>query len=374
MTTSAVEHYKHPDTGYTRKRCEGNASCIPICPTGAKYDAAVHIRMALMASKKSGANNVTFQSGCPVTVVRKDSYGRVVGVSYRDTRTGAKTDTDVDAQIVVLAANGIETPRLWLHSKLENTQDVVGRYLMDHIQGEAVCMTPVPIHPFRGPQNTSSIPSFIDHPKRNQVSAFNVSVGNDGWGRYVNEKGQSKAPFNVLDELLWDSEAKKIKTFGKALQHKLAVDPETALTCRLRLSFSTEQLPSRDNRVTLADEKDALGVPRPKITYQLSDYTKRSIANARSICREILRNAGLSPDGPDDVPFEYAGAGHIMGTCRMGSDPTKSVVNAFGRSHAYQNLWVVGSSVFVTGSCTNPTVTLAALTIRTARAIASELS
>ena len=57
----------------------------------------------------------------------------------------------------------------------------------------------------------------------------------------------------------------------EALQQALAADPTTALTHRLRLSFSTEQLPDPNNRVTLGDEKDPLGIPRPKISYQIND-------------------------------------------------------------------------------------------------------
>jgi choline dehydrogenase-like flavoprotein len=358
--------YQHPGTNLIRNQCQGNANCIPICPSGAKYDAAIHIRLAK-------ANGVTFKGSCPVTRVIKNEAGNVVGVSYRDMKANAKTDTDVRAEIVVLAANAIETPRLWLHSKLDNSRDLVGRNLMDHVQGDVVCMTPVPIYPFRGPQNTSSITSFLDHPKRNIVSSFNISVGNDGWGRFVDDKGKPKGPFDIMDELLWDSTTKRLAAWGRDLQKKLATDEKTALTHRLRLSYSTEQLPDPANRVTLATETDALGIPRPKIEYQLSEYSARSLANARSVCRAIVRAAGRIPDGPDEIPLTYGGAGHLMGTCRMGKNKDDSVVDSYGRSHAHPNLWVVGSSVFVTGSCVNPTVTLAGLTIRTAKELSKTL-
>ena len=360
----STESYTVPGTTFARRRCEGNANCIPICPTGAKYDASVHLRLALQ--KKT----VTLRSSCPVTRVRTADDGRVLGVSYRDLKRGAKQDTDVDAKIVVLAANAIETPRLWLYSKLRNDNDLVGRYLMDHLQNEAVCFMPEPIYPFRGPQNTSSIPSFLDHPKRDKFSAFNVSIGNDGWGRFVDENGKSKAPFNILDELLWDSQNRKIAAFGKELQRLLADDDRSVLTRGLRLSFSTEQLPEHGNRVRLSEAKDALGIPRPALEYRVDDYSKESLENARRVCREIIRTAGLTPEGPDDIQMEYAGAGHLMGTCRMGTEPAKSVVDPYGRAHAHPNLWVVGSSVFVTGSAANPTLTLSALTLRSAKEMA----
>ena len=62
-----------------------------------------------------------------------------------------------------------------------------------------------------------------------------------------------------------------------------------------------------------------------------------------------------------------------MGTCKMGNNPYTSVVDANGRSHEHRNLYVVGSSVFVTGASANPTLTLAALALRTADAIKTNL-
>ena len=50
-----------------------------------------------------------------------------------------------------------------------------------------------------------------------------------------------------------------------------------------------------------------------------------------------------------------------MGTCRMGTDPSKSVVNRYGRAHDVDNLYIADSSLFVTGSSFNPTLTIVAL-------------
>jgi choline dehydrogenase-like flavoprotein len=66
-------------------------------------------------------------------------------------------------------------------------------------------------------------------------------------------------------------------------------------------------------------------------------------------------------------------AAHIMGTCIMGDDPTRSVVNRWGRTHDVPNLWIVGSSVFASSTTANPTLTLAALSLRTAAAIHREM-
>jgi glucose dehydrogenase len=353
------------DGWHGRNQCQGSASCIPICPTGAKYDAGVHVRLA----SKLG---VEFHPRSVVTKVNTNVDGQVGGVIFR-TWAEPQKDQTANARYVVLACNAIENARLWLNSRLDNSRDLVGRRLMDHVQSDVVCKTSRPIYPFRGPQNTSSITSFFDHPNRKVVSSFNISVGNDAWGRYTDEKGKTKAPFNILEELSWDAKAERLLSFGDELQRKLRDDRETAITHMLRLSFSTEQLPESENRVTLADEKDAFGVPRPKIAYRLSDYSKRSLTYARGVVRDIIRAADMTPEGSDLPGFQYSGAGHLMGTTRMGLNKSDSVVDADGCSHVHRNLYVVGSSVFVTGSCVNPTVTLAALTLRTADAMAKRM-
>src|SRR5262249_24803124 len=144
-----------------------------------------------------------FMSGGVVTRIRPALAGRVLGVLYRDWRGGVASDKTIDADYVVLACNAIEASRLWLMSKLENSRDLVGRNLMDHVQSDVVCYLPKQIYPFRGPQNTSSITSFLDHGYRDRVSSFNISIGNDGFGR-------KKGPFQAMDEMLWDASTKRI--------------------------------------------------------------------------------------------------------------------------------------------------------------------
>jgi choline dehydrogenase-like flavoprotein len=63
---------------------------------------------------------------------------------------------------------------------------------------------------------------------------------------------------------------------------------------------------------------------------------------------------------------DHAVGWHLLGTCRMGRDPSTSVVDSFGRCHTVPNLFIVDGSVFVTGSGLNPTATIAALALRAA--------
>jgi choline dehydrogenase-like flavoprotein len=158
---------------------------------------------------------------------------------------------------------------------------------------------------------------------------------------------------------------------------------------QFRIAFAVEQSPDRNNRVTLSSATDALGLRRPKIAYNLSDYPKQGIAAAFRLKKLIFDKLGVAPNQDftktaEDDPaafavdginqkLTYGGAGHVMGTYRMGTDPKISVVDSFQRSHDHPNLYLVGSGTFPTVGTANPTITLSALALRTADSIAKAL-
>ncbi|MEV0905454.1 GMC family oxidoreductase [Streptomyces hokutonensis] len=342
-----------------RSACQGNSSCLPICPSGAKYDAGHHVRRA------RDELDVEVRTSCVVTkLVRRQ--GAAPTVVFKDWSTTARTEARVTGRHIVLALNAIETPKLWLISGLDNTSDQVGRNLMDHLTEEVVGLLGEPVFPFRGPQTTLGIETFRDGPFRKNNGAFRMTIGNDGWGR-------TEAPEVSLDHLMWNPDTKKILKTGSELQQAL----NHRVTRMLRFSYSTEQLPNPANRVTLSDELDALDVPRPKITYQIDDYSKAALAYGHSVARRIwqyLENtAGAEEVDPLQPTLKYKGSGHLMGTMRMGTEKYNSVVDEFGQSHDHPGVWVVGSSVFPTSGTANPTITLSALTLRTADKLAAAL-
>jgi choline dehydrogenase-like flavoprotein len=123
-----------------------------------------------------------------------------------------------------------------------------------------------------------------------------------------------------------------------------------------------EDLPEEINRVTLDPRlKDGNGIPAPKITYRLSDNSKRMLDHSVARGREILQAAGAT-DIVSRAPLPYAGW-HLLGTARMGVDARRSVVNEWGRAHDVKNLFIVDGSVFVTSGGVNPTSTIQAVAL-----------
>lgn len=135
----------------------------------------------------------------------------------------------------------------------------------------------------------------------------------------------------------------------------------------MTLAALTEQLPDPNNRILPDHERlDDIGVPKPRVFFRLDSYTVEALAAARKIHERLFEALGATEIG--HLPYAE-GAGHIMGTTRMGADSKTSVANAQGRSYDHPNLWFAGSSLFPTSGAANPTLTIAALALRTADAM-----
>ena len=329
-----------------RPPCAGNSTCVPLCPIGAKYDASVHVRKA----SKAGAR---FVQRAVVTRLIADASGTITSVEYN----GPEGKRSVSGTVVVLAAHAIESARLLLLSGLANRSDQVGRNLMDHPQRTMLGMAREPVYPFRGPPATSGIETFRDGAFRSTHAAFRFSIGNDGWSK----TGSPLA--DLRDAVLKDG------LFGEDLIARV----RERTTRQLRISCSTEMLPSPDNRITADGPADSLGLPRPRLTFSVQQYTWDGLARAMEVAGHIYAAAGADVPEPPD-PKGFSGAGHIMGTCRMGDTATTSVVDASSRCHDHPNLYVVGATTFPTSGTANPTLTAAALALRTAATIVERLA
>jgi glucose dehydrogenase len=342
----------------TRRACEGNHNCIPVCPSGAKYEAFYTLEKAI----KAGAVMI---DKAVVTKLVPDKTGKQIEkVIYKKWEesgdTKKVTEETVEAKIVLLSAGAIESAKLLLISGIANSSDEVGRNLMDHLGGEGACLLPFKVFPFRGPQSTSAIDVYRDGDFRKEKCGFRITVGNDGWGR-------GKHPFDVLEALLQN---KFPKLYGKELNHEL----EDLITRQFRFSYSTDMLPNPENRVTLSNYKDDLGIPKPQIKMRLDDYSKKGIEFAQSVIKQFFTLLKAPQHSWEFTAKDtFSGSGHIMGTCRMGKDSKTSVVDKDCRTHDHRNLFIADASVFTTGSTANPTVTIAAIALYAADKIINQL-
>jgi choline dehydrogenase-like flavoprotein len=370
-----------------RRVCAGNTNCIPICPIQAKYDPSVTLADAL----RTGRVDIMFKTAASQVLLDKD--GRVSGIDYirYDKENGPATERGrVTGKIYILAGNAIETPRLLLMSKNERTpagvanrkdgKGSVGKYLMDHPLYLAWALAPKPVWGYRGPLSTAGIEICRDGKFRSDRGAFRIEIGNEGWNFAIGDPDTTTVDFvNGINFSNLNDPPKAL--FGADLVTAI----NDKLSRQFRLGFLVEQSPDDTNTVTLARGiTDHLGLERPQINYNLSEYTKRGLAAARTTATAIFDKMGakefttppdkINADDPSSFQWppseatriKYFGAGHVVGTYRMGTNANYSVVNDMQRSWDHDNLYLVGSGTFPTVATANPTLTIAALCLRTA--------
>lgn len=359
---------RNSQPGYQgRPQCCGSSSCIPICPVGAKYDATFHINLA---AQQYGA---VLQPQSVVTDLEVDDAGEITKVNYlrweEDGTTLRRREESVEAPYFILAAHAIESAKILLNSRKnerfkhgvgntrsDKTEGVVGKYLMDHPCQLSWAQTNKPVYPFRGPISTSGIETLRENSIRNVAGAFRIQVGNDGWAWPVG------APYGQVQSLMAEG------YFGEELHNKL----QEIGTCQVNLCALVEQEPNQNFFVALSNEKDALGVPRPYINYGISPYETRGLVHAAKVHQQVFEQLGVVLGSiQHKTPQEFAGAGHILGTVRMGTDEKDSVVNGNMMCHNHRNLMVLGSSTFPTEGTANPTFTIAALVLRASQHLIS---
>jgi choline dehydrogenase-like flavoprotein len=353
-----VEHFEG-------QRCAGNTSCTPICPIQAKYNAgktmAQSDRSKLQVLSQAVASKIDIDT----------ASGAVQGITYQRYDGAGHTVHQAKGRLYVLAAHAVENAKLMLASGLSGPRELVGKTLMDHPALYAWGLAPEPVGAYRGPLSTAGIEDLRAGPFRASHAAFRFDVGNDGW------KATTGAPDTAVA-----SAVTKDMLFGRKLRDQLAA----TLPRHVRVSLAIEQLPDPANCVSI-DRRylDPLGNPRPVINYRIDDYTLAGMAAATRVYQEVFRRARITdctnPDQSAWFPsvqygtttFHYHGMGHFAGTHAMGNDPRGSVVDPHQRSWDHRNLYLIGCGSLPTMGTSNPTLTLAALTIRTAEHLIAEL-
>jgi choline dehydrogenase-like flavoprotein len=346
-------HWWPSDSAIISRDYEGRAACINLgpclsgCAQGAK--ASTDITYWPAAQRKG----VELRTGCRVREITVRPDGMADGVLYYDDEGVLQ---EQKAEIVVVACNGIGTPRLLLNSKSEqhpdglaNSSGLVGKNLMFHPYAMVTGIFDEPLQG-RGPVGCS----IWSH-------EFYRTDTSRGFARgYSFEAVRGLGPAQTA---LWGM-VNGLVPWGEGHHEAFArLHSHTATLLGI-----TEDLPSEENRVTLDPQlKDAHGIPAPKITYHLSDDSRKMLAHAVGRGTEVLKAAGASRTVT--MPLMRDAGWHLMGTARMGLDPMRSVVNEWGQAHDVRNLFIVDGSVFVTAGGVNPTSTIQAIALYVADAI-----
>ncbi len=329
-----------------RPTCCGNNNCMPICPIAAMYNGIVHVDKAEQAGAQVVPQAVVYR-------IEADDKGLISAVHYKDPSGGS---TRVTGKLFVLAANGIETPKLMLMSTSDkfrrgigNSSDQVGRNLMDHPGTRVSFLANEALWPGRGPMEMTSVVNFRDGKFRSEYAAKKLHLSNG-------------VPTMAITALL----LKKGVT-GAELDRQIRDRASRTLTIN---SFH-EILPEPRNRIVpSADHKDALGIPQPEINYSVGDYVKKSAAGTHELYAQIAGFFGGTEVAFDD---QFAPNNDLMGTTMMGNDPADSVVDADCRTHDHRNLFLATSGVMPSAGSVNCTLTVAALALRLADKLKREL-
>ncbi|HEV8426566.1 MAG TPA: GMC family oxidoreductase [Pyrinomonadaceae bacterium] len=376
-----------------RRVCAGNTNCIPICPIQAKWDPTVTLGKAL----DTGNVTMSYQSVAYNVAVDGNNATRVDYYQWSRDAQGnlQKVSKSVTGKIYVLACHAIENAKLLLLSNngkgIANHSDQVGRNLMDHPLYLTWALAPQPLWGYRGPLATGGIESLRDGEFRKYRASFRMEIGNEGWSFATGD------PYTTALDLITGTNNANLNNGGpngtpqRLGGTTLAMKLNDLLTRQFRIACMFDQSPLQENRVTLDLDKDGkpihtdgLGIPRPKVEYGFDEYTMEGFRMAAYVCSQIYQQMGAQEftkngvGGTGDFTYRgqnyhYYGAGHVVGTHRMGDDPDKFVVDASQRSHDVPNMWVVGSGSFPTVATANPTLTLMALAFKSADSIIAAL-
>jgi len=306
----------------------------------------------------------------------------------------------VRAKVYVVACGGIETPRLLLLSRrfsphgLGNHHDLVGRYFMEHPHPDAggVLLS-------GGPE---TFKSYVDSQVGTEhvVLGFGPSAAAQQRLQILNSSVAVNGPLHLEPSQAWDSLMKLARTIGDGRWPK---DAATHIYNVLRdlddilregylratdapihgFSFTarTETAPVASNRVTLVEDRDALGMNRVRLDWRPGTLERLTVQRTMQLLAEEFGRLDFGRVKINELLLEddlrwsdnLSWFGHHLGTTRMSDDPKSGVVNSDCRIHGVSNLYVASGSVFPTSGFANPTLTIVALALRLADHLKSKV-
>jgi choline dehydrogenase-like flavoprotein len=337
-----------------RAACHYCGHCMEGCDAGAIFTVP---NSMLPKALKTG--NFTLIPNKCAREIRVDREGKARAVSVVD--TVSRREEEVEARIFAVCCASIESARLLLNSRspehpngLANSSDLVGRYLTGHVTANTIGyledLVGTPPVNNDGATDHSYIPRFnLDSQGRSYAGGYGYQI--------------------QFASFMFPHQAHHLKGFGSDFKKQVRfLQPGF-----FQMGGFGKVLARRENRVTVdPSHPDAYGIPIPVVHFRFCDNDRALWKDMREQAKQILHNAKARL--MIDETIEPSGfASHETGTARMGRDLRASVLNPHCQAHDVKNLFVVDGSCFVTFPEKNPTLTIMALAVRTARYLTSEV-
>lgn len=334
-----------------RGACCRNDTCFPICPVGAKYSPDMTWR-SLQAAGRVELH--------PLTLVRRlrlAGQGNRIEAAEAVRRGGGDARIEFRARTFVVATGYLWSSWLLLVSAnsrfsagLANGSGLVGKYITGHRNVQAFVSLPLKQYPGINEQHSLVTKQFmrkplVDRYMRHDLRIWESSVGREA--RLADDAGT----LLLGDEVLRDWRQRT-----------------TESTARVRSYYDV--VPDRDSALTLdSARRTPWGDPAPVLTLRDDPVSQELRGPTEARIREVFDELARAGNGrilrTNADPFQD----HPGGGCRMGNDPSTSVVDSYGRTHDHENLFVVGAPTMVSSSCANGTLTMCALALRSAAEI-----
>ena len=340
-----------------RGQCQRCDTCYPICPTGAKYSPDFTWD-ALIARKR-----ITLVTETLVRKLEADpKTGRITRATGNRT-TASGEEVTIEGGTFVLAAGFVWSPHLLLLSKssafpngLANRSGLVGKYLAGHRNVNAYLRLPMELFPGINVQHSLVSKQFMRVPRSSRYLRHDLRI----WESSVGREPRLRADDGAIQ-------------FGDALMQDWQQRAKGA-TARVRGYYDV--LPHKESSLSLnAGKTNRFGDPMPNVSFKDAPESAALKEWQEEQLRELFRTMAKAGGG-EILRMENSandlGQEHPVGGCRMGTDPMQSVVDAQGRAHDHENLWVAGAPAQPTASCCNGTLTFVAVGLRTAAAIAGD--
>lgn len=329
-----------------RAQCRNFGTCA-FCPIGARYSPNHHLFRAVQTGLCTVRPNVS------VRRIVLDQTGRARALVYQ--ANDAAIEQEHGAKVIIVAAGGIESPRLLLLSTgdrypdgLGNNSGQVGQHLMFHHLWGSRFRYKDPLYPDRFGGWTGQIHQFLDPVQRGKHGGIKIEFS-DRLGYFLNEAIKAN----------WRTGSDVVESLKPRLHWRWA-------------TFHAESVPGPQKYVTLSEQPDRFGDPFAHVQYEPVEFDFESHRYAQELFNRLMA-ASEADTGELRRADEFLSGAHHLGTCRMGLEPADSVVDQFCRLHDVPNLFVVGGSSFVGTGAVNPTLTMVALAIRTAGYIVDQL-